>query len=315
MSVEASRAVWRYSKSRGTERLVLLALADEASDEGEVSAYRRSQAWLARKVNVTTVETIRKACRALESLGELETTEAGTGRSPSNYLITLPGLTRPEPATTGGGKADRAPNNQRGGPPTTGGATPQPPEGAEPNLSLAKRDPVLSHSNPLPAVPAGALALGVDAHTVESLCGHLALRVFQHRGSRGLPVVTKKWEKDMELLIRRGPLHIVDAQPVPPDRVHHAIDFVFDNLAEPDGRRNFCWADQVRSPHALRDHWAQIYEAGRKLTLSGKSRGARVLDRRDREYGTDSGGGLFSGTRLDPRPGVAGAIEARGNEQ
>lgn len=305
MSNKVSTAVWEHSQAKGTELLVLLALADEAGDTGECSAYRRSQAWLARKVNVTTAETVRRAVRGLEALGELQTTHAGSGRSPSNYLVILPGL---DSYIT----ANRVPTSQGGPPHNPEGTDPTAEGGPNGSLSLAKRDPVPSHSNP--PSPVGSGIVVVDGHSVDQLCGHLAARIMQHRDG-GLPKVTKAWEKSMRLLMERGPLRIEDAAPVPADRIHKAIDFVFDNLSDPQGKSGFCWADQIRSPQALRDHWVQLLEAARKLTHEQKSRGALVLDRRDREDGVDSGGGLFEGTRLDQDHGGRLAIDTTGMEQ
>jgi hypothetical protein len=100
VSVEALRAVFRHSTSTGAARLVLLALADEASDEGEVTAYRRSQNHLARKANAAR-RTVQRALDDLITSGELEELKAGDGRRQADYLIHLPEL--------GEGRRDDAP--------------------------------------------------------------------------------------------------------------------------------------------------------------------------------------------------------------
>jgi hypothetical protein len=91
MSNAALTAVWKHSTSKGSARLVLLALADEAADSGSVTAYHRSQRWLAGKANIT-VEGVRKAVENLVANGELVILRPGSGRQPTDYRIVLPGL-------------------------------------------------------------------------------------------------------------------------------------------------------------------------------------------------------------------------------
>ncbi len=135
--------VFDRSCSRGIARLVLLALADEASDDGEVSAYRRSRTFLARKANASP-SSVRRAIVELEQIGELEVTRRGSGREQSDYRIVLPNEgVHPAPA---------------GAPPvTTQGVQPDPP-GVSPLV------PPSSHSSPvLPiGIPGAAPAAGPD---------------------------------------------------------------------------------------------------------------------------------------------------------
>lgn len=91
MSVEMMSRVFSDSQSRGAQRLVLLALADEASRDGEISAYRRSQSWLMEKCNLSRAG-VQKALRELVELRELVVTEAGDGRHQASYRITIEGL-------------------------------------------------------------------------------------------------------------------------------------------------------------------------------------------------------------------------------
>lgn len=98
--------------------------------------------------------------------------------------------------------------------------------------------------------------------TIGRLCDQLADRVAEHM-TAPRPAVTKRWRTDMRLLIERGPLGIDKPEPIPPERVERCIAFVFEHLATPTGRTRFCWANQVRSPHALREHWAQLLRAAK----------------------------------------------------
>lgn len=88
MSVEVMSRVFADSKSKGAARLVLLALADEGSSTGEVTAYRRSQSWIGRKCNLDP-RSVRRAIDDLVQLGELRVLAEGQGRQSSNYQITL----------------------------------------------------------------------------------------------------------------------------------------------------------------------------------------------------------------------------------
>lgn len=90
MSVKVMEAVFEHSQSAGAARLVLLALADEASSTGEVSAYRRSMSWLVTKCN-SSLSTVHRAIENLVALGELEVVRRGDGRTSSDYLIRIEG--------------------------------------------------------------------------------------------------------------------------------------------------------------------------------------------------------------------------------
>jgi hypothetical protein len=91
MSVRVMTLVFRESESTGAARLVLLALADVASEDGEVTAYKRSYSTLATKAKVNA-STVRKAIRSLEELSELRVVTVGIGRTKADYQIELPGL-------------------------------------------------------------------------------------------------------------------------------------------------------------------------------------------------------------------------------
>lgn len=113
---------------------------------------------------------------------------------------------------------------------------------------------------------------------LEQLCIALADAIEAH-GKVGRPTITTAWRRDMRLLVERGELGIEGARGHPPEVVARAIGFTFERLADP-GRDGFCWADQVRSPGALRRHWPKLAEAKRKLEQgTGPSNGAQTIDR------------------------------------
>lgn len=91
MSVQATTAVWEHSESTGSARLLLLAMANEASSDGLLVAYKRSQSHLAARAKIAE-RSVRRLRDQLVALGELEVIYEGTGRQSSDYRIVLPGL-------------------------------------------------------------------------------------------------------------------------------------------------------------------------------------------------------------------------------
>ena len=92
MSVGISDAVWKYSQSTGTARLVLLCLADHADAAGESFP---SIASIARKCRLKDGRHVQRVIRKLAALGELSVIANG-GRSghmggvrTNRYRITL----------------------------------------------------------------------------------------------------------------------------------------------------------------------------------------------------------------------------------
>ena len=85
MSVKVMSWVWDHSRAKGAQRLVLLAVADHANDDG-LDAFP-SLARLARKTGMTE-RGVHKAIGALVALGELQVT-AGGGRGRSNRYRVL----------------------------------------------------------------------------------------------------------------------------------------------------------------------------------------------------------------------------------
>lgn len=130
MSLGAMLAVMKLPAGSTTtsERLLLLAMAESASEDGELSAYCRSQAFLAFKCGWVNADTVRKLLRSLELKGLIVSREAGAGRSQSSYqlafLDTVPGDNLP--------KLFWALRKQTAGDPSTSMAQP-PPFGGDPS--------------------------------------------------------------------------------------------------------------------------------------------------------------------------------------
>lgn len=120
------------------------------------------------------------------------------------------------------------------------------------------------------------------------LCELLACLVFEQRGGSDKPKVSERWVKDMDLLLRRGPLGIESATAMSAEKVEASIRFVFENLATPS-RDGFCWADQIRSPGALREKWAKLRDAARRLEGGRVGRGTAAVERAERIAARDRG--------------------------
>lgn len=111
MSIKVIQWVWDCSQSKNAERLVLLAIADNAADDGS-HAYP-SLAELQRKANLSE-RAVRDALRRLEAAGELRT-HVGGGRGGTNYYtVVMTPCSRVNPA-------ESAPPRQRKGAESAGG--------------------------------------------------------------------------------------------------------------------------------------------------------------------------------------------------
>lgn len=181
-----------------------------------------------------------------EQAAECEAAQAG-GKSPGRTEVQSPNAGPPN-----------------AGPPEFG----TPASGNRTSFLSPEREKDLEREPPSPTAPVRGEVEAVAHPEAEALCRHLAAAVALHRDDPGSePAVSTKWRKDMRLLLERGPLRRAKPEPLPPERVRAAIDFVFTRLAE-RGRDGFCWADQIRSPQALREHWDQLLDAGRRLRSS-----------------------------------------------
>lgn len=84
------------------------------------------------------------------------------------------------------------------------------------------------------------------------LCNLLATNIEEHRGKA--PKITSAWKRDMDLLIRRGPVAWAAPEAIPPGIIAAAIKGIFTKLTV-HSNSGFCWADQIRSPSNLRAKW------------------------------------------------------------
>lgn len=135
MSNAALSAVWKHSQATGATRLLLLAIADEANDDGLLAAYKRSQVQLAKKMHAH-VRTVPRAVEAAVALGELTVVQQGGGSTEATYQLCLPTLGEMPGPTPG--KAPGVPPAARQGTP---GSTPPPTPGRLPGLLPTSNNP------------------------------------------------------------------------------------------------------------------------------------------------------------------------------
>ncbi len=86
-----STAVWEHAKAKGSNLLVLLALADCAHDDG-TNAYPSIES-LVKKTRLST-RSVQGILRELEAAGEIRRDPCAGPRGVNVYTITLPGLLR-----------------------------------------------------------------------------------------------------------------------------------------------------------------------------------------------------------------------------
>lgn len=287
MSNRCLSSVFQHSAAKGSARLVLLAMADEANDQGLLTAYRRSQSWIAAKANVDRA-SVRRAIQTLEDLGELVVLVRGDGRESSDYQIVLPDLASIEgvqvapPAVAARTRRERTvqPQGVQDAPPiipVSPCGTPSTPE-----ISSSDDDERTSE--------------------IEDLCTLLADRIEQFGGTR--PKISKRWRNDMRLLVRTGPLHVAHVGPLSVEQTRALIATVFDELNEPNGRGGFCWAGVIQSPGALREHYKGVKQAWRILHMSQNSRGTQMVDKVARRLAGD-----VSSSREHEPLGLLAALE------
>ncbi|MFC7342062.1 helix-turn-helix domain-containing protein [Saccharopolyspora griseoalba] len=130
MSIKVMNWVWDESPAKGTELLMLLAIADNAADDG-TNAFP-SVSTLARKTRLDQ-RTVQRIIRKLSDQGQLLVEERG-GRHPNRYsvvmnaeLSTAPANRRPRQVATGGADATAGAAKLRH--PTPGTAVPPEPSG------------------------------------------------------------------------------------------------------------------------------------------------------------------------------------------
>lgn len=288
MSFQSTGWVIDHSPTYGTDRLVLLVLANYGAEHPiERDGVLCWEAWpsierISYEAGLSKADTTRKALRRLEAGGHIQVIENGCPdeRFPANKRPNLYRILTTNPRRCWGGcrLCDPPPAGgpHRGGAatadPPPGGPTDPPPggpvtphgEGAKQVVEQVAQQPTKEgpdQSGPsLKARNRAALdklPKNVDPADVQRLCLALRERIHRHRPGDGPPTVGPNWVSEMGRLLNSGPQGIDDFVPTP-GQVHAMIDAIFDHLAEPKGSSDFCWANVVMSPGNLRKKWARI---------------------------------------------------------
>lgn len=189
--------VWESSRAEGMDRLVLLAIADNANDQG-ANAWP-SVATIAGKAKVSE-RTVQRCVKSLQLLGELEVVIGGGRHNVNIYTVLMNGRQDVTPSeshpvnVTPIVDRERVTTSQErvSGSPET--VTPVSPE---PSLTIKEPSKTLSSARA----------------DVERICGHLADAV-QANGSKR-PRVTDRWRSSARLLL--------DADGKTEDQIHNAI--------------------------------------------------------------------------------------------
>ena len=143
MSVQATTWVWEDSSSKGTDRLVLLAIADAANREGEESC--QSATTLAEMAQVSE-RTVWRSLSSLTALGELERT--GESAKYKTAIYRLPGMGKTAPDKT-------SPPDKSGDRPLTPKVSTPDMDGTLPHLTPSTNVDTPSNVRP-PAAPSSA---------------------------------------------------------------------------------------------------------------------------------------------------------------
>ena len=260
MSGKATGWVLDHGPKRLGHRSVLMAIADRADIYGENARIDRST--IARR-SARSRSWVNAVLRDLIADGWVEVVTPGGGRG-HVAVYRLPGAAA---ALTGKGPVKGPVSDEKGAGFQTGkGPVFEPIAEVIPLISKTVKPTTVKNDGPS------------HSDAVHALCELLADRVAALRhGAR--PAITARWLNDMRLLVERGPLHRDTPEATDPRKIETTIRFIFDEMAEPEGRGAFCWADQIRSPHALRDHWYQMARAAENKLRARRSPTAAILDR------------------------------------
>ena len=264
MSVKTMAWVWANSRSKPTQRLVLLAIADCANDHG-AEAYP-STATLAGKTGLTE-RGVRKAIVELERLGELAVQYKNGPRGTNRYRVVMSDETRntvPGTRNDMPGTRNVVHPEPHSGYPEPHSAYPEPhsenPERGSPEPS----EPSLTIREPSEVVPAPPVQPPEQTRPeVEDLCRHLADRIEANGCKR--PTITKKWRQAARLML--------DTDGRTPDNIRAAIDWCQDDEF---------WRANILSMPKLRQRYDQLSLAARRTRaggVNGQPRRPNVDDR------------------------------------
>lgn len=248
--------VWSESRSKKTERLVLLAIADCASEDGS-NAYP-STTELMRKTGLSE-RGVQGAIGSLVALGELFVSRNGGPRGCNRYRVImatpqdLPPQIVPPAGGAGAGVAGGAgPAGADLAPPQETTPTPAGPapgtvlEPPEKKISSSKRSQRPKHER---------------RPDVEQLCTHLA-DLIEQNGSRR-PVINERWRDAARLLLDR------DRKTV--EQITKAIDWC---------QNDEFWRGNILSMSKLREQYDRLQHAAKRQGAPANGHRPSTTDQR-----------------------------------
>lgn len=289
MSFQSTGWVIDHSPTTGTDRLVLLALANYGGDLVERDGVAAWEAWpsverIAFEAGLAKVDSARKSLRRLQADGHIEVIENGcpderypANKRPNLYRILTDSPRRcwsgcalcadlpPRGGASRGGAVGDPPPGGPGDPPPGGAVTPHG-EGAKQLEEQPLEQPAGGHGAVAPVTAPllkeqnhaalAKLPKGVDPEDVKALCVHLSTRSNRHHRSPGFVKVSPNWVVEMGRLLNSGPAEVEGYVPTPGE-VHAVIDGIFNEL-NVRSSSGFCWADTIQSPGNLRKKWVRV---------------------------------------------------------
>jgi hypothetical protein len=238
MSVRVMSWVWESSRSEGIDRLVLLAIADAASDHGG-DAWPSVQS-LATKAAVS-VRTVQRAIRSLVELGELAVSAQAGKHGVNVYRVVMTPRQNVTPVRTSP-PSERHPVTESPRQADTPSESREPPVTESPTPRQADTRTIHEPSLPVPKNSSSGAAARPD---VERICQHLADRIEANGSKR--PTVTKAWHDEARRLLDR------DSRTV--EQVIKAIDWCQDDTF---------WRANVLSMPTLRKQYDRLRLAAQR---------------------------------------------------
>lgn len=189
MSVKVMSWVWEHSLSRGSDRLVLLAIADCASEDGS-NAYP-SMAELVRKTGLSE-RSVQYSIRDLVKLGELFVNANGGPRGCNRYRVVMTeGVQTLHPA-------DSAPRTDCTTPQDLHPATVAPPQGLHLTSATVAPGTVLEPSK-ISSSKRSTRKPEQPRADVAEICSYLADKIEENGSKR--PNVSERWRTEARLLL------------------------------------------------------------------------------------------------------------------
>lgn len=255
MAIEVSSWVWKHSRSKNAERLVMLAVADACHNADGTGAWM-SNAALMEKTNLSE-RAVQNATAGCERLGELKI-ERNAGRGGVNrYTVVMvtrnpaesapfsdtPQNLHPAESAPFGDGADGTDAQASDGKGADSAGQAEAGKGAESAPGTVSTKNSSTKSSPSPKKrPRKPRVADIPRPDVDEICAYLADKIEANGSKR--PTITAEWRKDARLLLD-------EKRPIQPDviKVKRLIDWC---------QANQFWRKNVMSMPKLREQWDRL---------------------------------------------------------